>query len=125
MEKKISSGLKTTFLIHIIVGLVFGLALLLYPQLWVALGVPITDPEMSRLVGAAILAFASSSWWAYKETSWEKVKIIVQTEIVWTILATLVLLWGLLFAGLPATEWINAILMAAFAAAFSFFYSRA
>jgi hypothetical protein len=80
---------------------------------------------MTRLVGAAILGFTSSSWWAYKESSWEKVKIIVQMEIVWTVLATLVLLWGLLFAGLPALEWLNAIIMAAFAVAFSIFYSRA
>jgi hypothetical protein len=125
MEKNISSGLKTTFLVHVIVGLIFGLGMLLFPQAWSALGVSVKEPEMYRLVGAAILGYTASSWWAYKETSWEKVKIVVQMEIVWTILATLVILWGLIFAGLPAVEWVNAIIMACFAAAFSFFYSRA
>ncbi len=124
MDKQISSGLKTTFLIHIIVGLIFGLGMLLFPMAWAALGVPVQEPEMYRLVGAAILGFASSSWWAYRETSWERVKIVVQMEIFWTVLATLVILWGLLFAGLPAIEWMNAIIMAAFAVAFSYFYSR-
>jgi hypothetical protein len=125
MEKKVSSGLKTTFLVHIIIGLIFGIGMLLFPNAWAALGVPVKEPNMYRLVGGAILGFTSSSWWAYKEPSWEKVKIVVQMEIVWTILATLVILYGLLFAGLPAVEWMNAIIMACFAAAFTYFYSRA
>jgi hypothetical protein len=125
MEKKVSSGLKTTFLVHIIVGLIFGFGMLLFPQAWAALGVSVKEPNMYRLAGAAILGFTSSSWWAYKETTWDKVKIVVQMEIVWTILATLVILWGLLFAGLPAVEWVNAIIMAGFAVAFTYFYSRA
>jgi len=124
VASNISSGLKTTFLVHIIVGLIFGLGMLLFPQAWTALGVPVQEPEMYRLVGAAILGYTASSWWGYRETSWERVKIVVQMEIVWTVLATLVILWGLLFAGLPSIEWLNAIIMAAFAAAFSYFYSR-
>ena len=125
MEKQISSGLKVTFLVHVIVGAIFGLVMLLVPGMWNLLGVTVQEPAMYRLTGAAILGFTTSSWLAYKETAWEKVKIVVQMEIVWTILATLVLLWGLIFAGLPAIEWINAVIMGGFAAAFSFFYSRA
>jgi hypothetical protein len=124
MEKQIQSGLKTTFLVHIIVGAIFGLINLLVPEAWSLGGVLVKEPAMYRLVGAAILGYAASSWWAYKETAWEKVKIVVQMEIVWTILATLALLWGLLFAGLPALLWVNAVIMGGFAAAFSFFYSR-
>lgn len=125
MDKQISSGLKATFLVHIIVGAIFGLGMLFFPFSWSVLGVPVQEPEMYRLVGAAILGFSASSWWAYRETSWWRVKIVVQMEIVWTVLATLVILWGLIFVGLPAIEWMNAIIMAAFAAAFSYFYSRA
>jgi hypothetical protein len=33
-------------------------------------------------------------------------------------------LYGLLFAGQPAAEWINVILMAGFAVAFTYFYSK-
>jgi hypothetical protein len=124
MDKQISKGLKTTFLIHIIVGLIFGLTMLLYPQAWASFGVQVKEPEMYRLVGAAILGFTASSWWAYKETLWDKVKIIVQTEIVWTSLAALVILYGLLFAGLPAIEWLNFALMAGFAIAFAYFNSQ-
>jgi hypothetical protein len=45
-------------------------------------------------------------------------------EMVWTILATLAMLWGLIFAGLPAFAWVNAVILAAFAVAFGVFYFR-
>jgi hypothetical protein len=125
MEKQISSGLKTTFLVHFIVALIFGLVNLLIPEVWGNLGFPVKEPAAYRLLGAAILGFGASSWLAYRETAWDKVKIVVQMEIVWTILGTLVWLWGLLFAGLPASGWVNAVILGGFAAAFSFFYSRA
>jgi hypothetical protein len=85
---------------------------------------PVTEPPIYRLLGAAILGFGTSSWLAYKETAWEKVRIVVQMEIAWTILGTLVVLWGLIFAGLPAFGWVNAVIMAGFAAAFSILYPR-
>jgi len=121
----ISRGLKTTFLVHFIVGLIFGLLQLLIPdQAGSMLGIPVPDAWALRLVGAAILAFATSSWFAYRADVWEKVKIVVQMEIVWTVLAALVLLAGLLFGGLAAGEWVNFIIMAAFAVAFIVFYQR-
>ena len=125
MEKQFTSGLRVTFLIHFIVALIFGLIYLLIPKVWGNLiNWPVKEPEAYRLIGAAILGFGTSSWFAYKETAWERVKIVVQMEIVWTILATLVLLWGLIFAGLPGFGWVNAIIMACFAVAFTVFYFR-
>ena len=125
MEKQISPGLKTTFLVHVILGGIFGLIYLLIPEVWGDLiNWPIQEPAVYRLIGAATLGFATSSWLAYKETSWEKVKIVTQMEIVWTVLGTLVMLWGLIFAGLPPIGWINAVILAGFAVAFSVFYFR-
>ena len=125
MEKQILPGLKITFLVHVVVGLFFGLIYLLVPAWWGDLiGWPMPDPDLWRTLGAATLGFTASSWFAYRATGWERVKIVVQAEIVWTILATLVLVLGLLFAGLPAIGWLNAVIMGGFAAAFSFFYSR-
>lgn len=125
MEKQVSSGLKTTFLVHFIVALVFGLIYLLIPDVWGNLiAWPVKEPAIYRLLGAALLGFGVSSWFSYKEATWEKVKIVVQMEIAWTILGTLVMLWGLIFAGLPVFGWANAVILAAFAVAFVYFYSR-
>jgi hypothetical protein len=122
MEKQISSSLKVTFQVHVVVGALFGLALLFIPECWLGLfGWQIVDAEPYRLVGAAILAFAASSWWAYREAVVDKVRIVVNMEIVWTVLASLVILYGLIAGLLPAVGWLNFIIMAAFAVAFVVF----
>ena len=125
MEKQISLGLKYTFLVHGIVALVIGLIGLLIPQLYGNLmTLTVLEPEIHRLVGAALLAFAIGSLLAYTERTWDGVRIVVLMEIVWTVLGTLVILWGVIFAGLPSRGLINAIIFGGFAVAFGFFYFR-
>ena len=51
-------------------------------------------------------------------------KIVVVAEIVWTVLNVLVGLFAVAFAGAPAGEWINILIMAGFAAAFIYFYIK-
>jgi len=122
---KISSGLRTLFLVHFVVGLVFGLLYLLIPGVFMGwLGISVPDDLPYWIIGAAILAFTASSWYCYKAAEWERVKIVVLAEIVWTVLNVLVGLYGLLFAGAPSAEWISAIMMAGFAVAFTYFYSK-
>jgi len=45
-------------------------------------------------------------------------------EVVWPVLGTLVMLYALLLAGFPTGGWLNAIILAAFAVAFSIYYFR-
>jgi uncharacterized protein YjeT (DUF2065 family) len=125
-EKEISHGLKITFLVHFVVAVVFGLVFLLIPEMLLRMmGALIREPSTFRLLGAALIAFAASSWFAYRETVWQRVKIVVQMEIVWTVLGVLATLWGLMFEGVPAAEWTNVLILGAFAVAFTYFYSRA
>jgi len=78
MDKQVSAGLKTTFLIHAIVGTLFGLAYLFIPKKFGSLvNWPVTEPEAYRILGAAILGFAASSWFAFSASAWEQVKIVV------------------------------------------------
>jgi len=122
---RISSGLKTLFLVHFVLGLVFGLAYLFIPGISMGwLGMSLKDELAYRIVGAAVLTFTASSWYCYKAAEWERVKIVVMAEIVWTALVALVCLYGLIFAGAPAAYWINAIIMAGFAVAFIYFFSK-
>ena len=122
---KISSGLKLLFLVHFVVGLLFGLLYLFIPAIVLGLaGMTAPDTLPYRTIGAAVLAFTASSWYCYQAAEWEKVKIVVVAEIVWTVLNVLVGLFAVVFAGAPAGEWINIIIMAGFAAAFIYFYIK-
>ena len=122
---KISSGLKTLFLVHFVVGLVVGLLYLFIPGMFMSwFSMPVQDEFPYRIIGAAVLAFSASSWYCYQAAEWERVKIVVLAEIAWTVLNVVVGLYGMFFAGLPATELVNVIVMAGFAAAFAYFYTR-
>jgi hypothetical protein len=125
MATQLTKGLKTTFLIHFIVALLFGLGFLLIPNLlgnWY--GLKAQDWTGYRLLGGALLGFGMSSWLCYKANSLESIRIVVVMEIVWPTLGALVMLYALLFAGYPALAWINAVIFAAFAIAFGWFYFR-
>jgi hypothetical protein len=125
MEKQILPGLKLTFLIHSIVAMIVGLIFMLAPQFWPNLfGQALIDVGTYRVLGAAIIAFGMSSWWAYRETLWERVKIVTEMEIVWTVIGTLVTVFGLLFEGMIVAGWIMAFTLAVFAVVFVYMYVR-
>jgi len=125
MGNKIPAGLKNLFLIHFIVALVLGLGYLLVPQTTLGfVGIQTQEADVYRLLGAAMLGLAYGSWLACRETAYERVRIVLGIEVVWTVLGTLVMLYALLFAGFPAGAWLNAIILAAFAVAFSIYYFR-
>lgn len=115
-----SQGLKTTFGVHAVVSLVFGLGLFFIPG-WLTdlVNWKPFDPGMTQTFGAAMLAFSWSSWLGYKAGSFSDVKIIVQTEIVLTILGALGSLYQVLFAGGPAFNWVSFALFSLFAVLFS------
>ncbi|MFN2291233.1 MAG: hypothetical protein ACK2UC_08600 [Anaerolineae bacterium] len=125
MNQKTRQGLRITFLAYFVIGGLVGLQHLLAPRLWADLaGMEIAETVTWRLIGAALIGFAVGSWLAFREPVWERVRIVVFVDLVWSALGALVILWGLLFEGLPPLEWLNAILLAAFAVAFTVFYLR-
>jgi hypothetical protein len=120
-----SKGWKILFLVHLIVGLIFGLGYILLPDLVISLfGLSGYNPWLMRMIGAAILGFTASSWYGMAQVSYDRVRGIVMAEIVWTALGALVSLLGLLFDRQPPALWLNAIILALFAAVFSFLAYR-
>ena len=128
MEKTVSSGLKTTFFAGFIVAGIYGIIYTLFPEAYQKLiGTPIKQPtELTaiREFGATFLTLAAGSWLAFKQTSVDRVKIVVQITIVWMVLGALVMLWSLLSSDLPAIHWLYAAFYAGFAIALSVFYPR-
>ena len=78
IEKQITSGLKNTFLVHGIMMSIFALIYLFIQVLWGDLTGCLSNqvPQVFRLLGTAILGYAISSFLAFRETSWDNVKIV-------------------------------------------------
>ena len=127
MGSTLPNGLKMTFLVHFEVALVFGLGYLLLPgQVGSIYGLRAEPPinDISRLLGAAMLGWALSSWMAFRALDRETVRIVVAAETVWTALGALVTLYSLLFNGFPALGWLNFLLFAAFSLVFAWYNFR-
>lgn len=85
--------LRITFIIHIIIGLVFGLGFLLVPDLlYPIFEMTFVDPN-TRAFGAMILAFTIGSILALMTKEWVRVKILVEIEIVWTLVGSIVMIY--------------------------------
>jgi hypothetical protein len=126
MEKQITPGLKNTFLVHGIMMSIFALIYLFIPVLWGDLTGCLSNqvPQVFRLFGTAILGYAISSFLAFRETSWDNVKIVAQMECITNVLWVIVILLGLFFWDLPGIAWMYFVVMSGFAIAFNYFYFR-
>ena len=121
-----SNGLKITFLVHAIVSFSFGVICYLTPGMWVTMAnwTPF-DPTMTQLYGAALLALSASSLLAYRASSWAEVRIVVQMEIVYTMLGALISLYAALITGAPAFIWVSVFVFVGFGVAWIVQYRRA
>ena len=126
MEKRVPPGLKYTFLVHGILMTIFAITYLFFPVLWGDLTGCLSNqvPQIFRLFGTAILGYAISSFLAFRESSWDRVKIVAQMECVITALFPIVILLALLFWELPAIGWMSFVVMTGFGTAFNVFYFK-
>lgn len=118
-------GLKTLFLVHAVVAVVFGLPLLIIPgRLLTWVGWAPIDPIAGRLLGAVMLGLAWSSFRGWMAEERAKVAILVELEAVYTVLACVGLLRHLLFAHYPWFPWFVFAIYLAFALAWIYFLVR-
>jgi hypothetical protein len=127
MVNEISKGLKWTFFFNFIVTLVFGVLLFFLIEVYLGwLGIFYQAPFVfGGLFGGALLAFSIASFIAWKETEWEKVKIVVIINIVWNMLGAFIFFWNTIY-GWPVhpMNLIHLILFFGFLALFIFFYTK-
>ena len=122
---KLPAGLRITFMVHFIISAIVGIQHLLAPRIWIDLaGMEIDETVTWRLIGAAVIAFGVSSFLCYRARVWERVRIVVIMEIVWSFLGAMVILWALLFKGLAKLEWLNVVILMAFAIIFSLWHYK-
>jgi hypothetical protein len=120
-----SQGLKATFLVHVIVVLVFGVPLFFAPAQYEAIAnwEPI-EPAIARTLGAMLLALAVSSWMGYRATRWSEVRIVVAQEIGFTVLGTVASLYEALGPGAPTMIWLNIAVLAIFCVFWMYFFRK-
>ena len=113
-----SKTLKTLFLVHAVVGVIFGLPMLIAPgRFLTALGWAPIDPIVSRLLGAALLAVAWSSYRGSQADDRARVGILVEMEAAYCVLGCVGMLRHLLFGYFPVLPWFVCAILALFAAA--------
>lgn len=84
--------LKFTFVIHIIIGLIFGIGLYVVPDMFYGFfGMAFIDP-LGRAFGAIMLALTIGSVLALFTRDWARVRILVELEIFWCILGLIAIL---------------------------------
>ncbi len=113
-----STSTRSTFALHSIVALVFGLPLLIAPGrvLNVLDWAPI-DPILTRMLGAALLALAWGSFRGWRAEEWDKVEYLVELEIIFTVLSAVGIIRHLLNDGFPWYIWTILVILLLFAIA--------
>jgi len=113
-----SKTLKTLFLVHAVVGVIFGLPMLIAPgRFLTALGWAPIDPIVSRLLGAALLAVAWSSYRGSQADDRARVGILVEMEAAYCVLGCVGMLRHLLFSTYPFLPCLVFAILALFAVA--------
>ena len=125
MNDRISTGLEATFICHGVLGLGFGLVYMLVPVTWGDLiGWPALDPPVSRLLGAATLGYATTSFLAVASAKWEAVRILVVGEMVWCGLAAIIIAGAVFLGGVETFAMLYGVIFGGFALAFGYYYFR-
>ena len=137
LDKSISNGLRTTFLVHMIIMAVAGVALWLVPGRtlllvgWIpatfqvpgtdvtAPGTVFVDGVMTRALGAALLALAFSSYRGWRAHQWSEVAFLVQLEVVFSVLGLVAFLSPIIRGGVAQAIrtpfwWASVVILAAF-----------
>jgi hypothetical protein len=120
-----SKSLRYTFLVHLVVALLFGLPLLIAPGRTLDLfGWAPIDPIMSRLFGAALLAMGWASYRGWRAAVRSDVAILLEAEVVLTSLSALAILRHLVSGSWPWYVWMTFIIFAVFAIAWIYHLLR-
>jgi hypothetical protein len=118
-----SKALKYTFGIHAVVALFFGLPLLVVPGRFLGLfGWAPIDPLITRLLGAAMIALAWSSFRGFRSTDFRLAVTLIQIELLYTALGAIGLLRHLAIAWYPWYVWLLFVILVAFAIVWLYFF---
>lgn len=82
------------------------------------------DPTITRLYGAGLLSIAASSWLGFRAHRWAAVRILVQFDVVLSVLTAIAGLYAVLAAGAPVFTWVIIGIAVFFTVALFYYYAR-
>ena len=125
MSPEILKELKYTFLIQLVVFLIFGILFTFFIEQYVALfNWPDLDPTAGRFIGVLFLSFAFVEFLAFRESNWEKVELFVILDLLFCILGAFVQMVGVFVDGTGFAGWFNFTMLVIFFVAFLYFYTQ-
>lgn len=113
-----SKSLRYTFAVHALVSLVCGAALLAAPGRFLGLfGWAPVDPLLDRVLGAALIALAWSSYRGFRAVDRRQVILLLELEALFCVLACAGMAWHMGGLGWPWYVWTLLGIFAAFGVA--------
>jgi len=104
---EISKFLKISFLIDGLVAVIYGLVMLLIPEMHAtAFSFPYED-FADRYIGALFLGFGVGNLLAYRASSWENVEFVVMMNLTFLVIGSLIILYSIAVAVLPFTAYMQ------------------
>ncbi len=123
MSTKIPYSLRIWFIIHSIIDILFGLPLLFYPTLTLALfGFSSEETLMARLVGAALLGIGGVSWIS-KDKGKESYTSLLTLKIIWSLSAIFAIILSIA-KGAPKTSWFFLFLFLGFSIVWVYYQTK-
>lgn len=111
MNNQISTLHRGLFWLALLTGLVFGLVYYFVPgPATTTLGIYAPDLLAIRTIGGFLLGEAVGAWFAIRSGQWTEVRAVTFYLMTWNILNSLVIFYGILFAGQSMALLPNAIL---------------
>lgn len=109
--KKVLTALRTWFVIHFIVDMIFGIPLLFAPE-WVLglFGISIISTLTARLVGASLIAIGGMSFVARDESE-DVYRTLLNFKVFWSVGAMVAILLYIFEGGNPSTWVIFAVFL--------------
>ncbi|MGY5859016.1 MAG: hypothetical protein RTU63_06585 [Candidatus Thorarchaeota archaeon] len=98
---EISKFLKMSFLIDALVAFVYGLVMLLIPDMHASFFVFPYEEFADRYIGALFLGFGVGNILAYRASTWENVEFVVYMNLAFLGIGTIVILYSIAVAILP------------------------
>ncbi len=115
MKSKIPSGLRLTFLVAWVGGLVFALTSLAIPELVARLsGLPGQDLPVYQQAGGAVLGYTVGAFLMWRAANWEQIKIALLAALTFAALSALGAFYYVVLKGVATSALISILIYSTF-----------